>query len=153
MDSKWTFCIFKSAAFDTNHSLWKNLWTSSRKKFCGHFHAFLVNFIGIWFDVYNFGLWSNSSDLYKEFLPIWVDLYRKSQTIFCENRLMYNYMKSLSVSININRFKVIWEKQKDFAKISQFILEIWKDFDQILLSEWFVSKTALLKMQKFIYCP
>ena len=37
-------------------------------------------------------------------------------------------MKSLSVSININRF--VWEKEKDFAKISQFILEIEKGFDQ-----------------------
>ena len=37
-------------------------------------------------------------------------------------KLVDLYMKSLSVSININR--IVWEKDKDFAKVSQFTLEI-----------------------------
>ena len=66
------FCIFKSAVFDTNHSLWKKrLNQFEEKKTWVIFMLFLANFIGIWFDVYSFGFW-----------PTLIDLYGESQRIF-----------------------------------------------------------------------
>ena len=66
------FWIFKTAVFDTNHSLWKKrLNQFEEKKTWVIFMLFLANFIGIWFDVYSFGFW-----------PTLIDLYGESQGIF-----------------------------------------------------------------------
>ena len=71
----------------------------------------------------------------------------------CDNSTFSLHMKILSVSININRF--ILKKQKDFAKICQFILEIWKVFyehpsirnsksERIVANIWWIHKYLCL---------
>ena len=65
MGNKWTFAFSKVLFLTQITRFEKNALTSSSKKNFWSFSCFLSNFIGIWFHVYNFGFWPNSSHLYR----------------------------------------------------------------------------------------
>ena len=103
------FCIFKSAVFDTNHSLWKKrLNQFEEKKLLVIFMLFCqISLVSdLTFTTLDFGqILLIYIGKVKGFLPIWVDLYRKNQRIFSENRLIYIWKVWVFRSISIQLYR------------------------------------------------